>query len=224
MRILALETTERLATVAALVDEAVLSSVKLPPQMRTAQSLAPSMKELLQAVGWSSGEVELVAVSNGPGSFTGLRVGVTTAKTFAYAVKAEVLAVNTLEVIAYQAPEHVASLQVVLDAQSQQVFCGSLVRDEAGNFVWKEATKIIGDQQWLASLKSGDVVTGPALTKLATKLPEAAEALPEQYWAPTAEAVGQLAWRRYSQGQRNDLWGLVPQYFRQSAAEEKLEG
>ena len=100
MRILALETTDKTGSVAALDDCNILAQLMLDQNQRSAQSLAPAMKTLLEQVQWQPKDVQLVGVSVGPGSFTGLRVGVTTAKVFAYAVGADVLGINTLEAIA----------------------------------------------------------------------------------------------------------------------------
>ena len=75
------------------------------------------MEAVLETVGWKPGDVELVAVTIGPGSFTGLRVGLATAKTFAYAVGARMLGVDTLETIAAGVPGDVAAVSAVIDAQ-----------------------------------------------------------------------------------------------------------
>ncbi|OHB85019.1 MAG: tRNA (adenosine(37)-N6)-threonylcarbamoyltransferase complex dimerization subunit type 1 TsaB, partial [Planctomycetes bacterium RBG_16_64_12] len=112
MKVLALETTERVGSVAAMDDGNLLCELKLCPKQRSAQSLAPGIKMLLERVGWQPTDVDLVATTVGPGSFTGLRVGVTTAKSFAYGVQADILGVDTLEVIAAAAPAHVQTLSV----------------------------------------------------------------------------------------------------------------
>ena len=94
---------------------------------RTAQTLAPRLSELLRETDWPAGVDSTWWWSPvGPGSFTGLRIGVTTAKTFAYAVGAEVIGVNTLAVIAEQAPRAAAPLWVVMDAQRQELFAAQV--------------------------------------------------------------------------------------------------
>ncbi len=103
-RILALETSGTSGSVAALEGDRLLAEVSLAPSLRSARSLAPGIAKLLAEVGWKPRDVGIVAVTTGPGSFTGLRVGLTTAKSFAYAVGAQVLGINTLEVLAEQAP------------------------------------------------------------------------------------------------------------------------
>jgi hypothetical protein len=58
---------------------------------------------------------------------------------------------------------------------------------------------------------------------MAGRLPAEGLALPAELWQPTAATVGQVAWRAYQAGQRHDVWKLLPNYFRPSAAEEKLK-
>ena len=107
MRMLAVETTEAVGTVAALDGRSVDRRGFSDPPSEDAQSLAPGLRTLLRQLDWRPAQVQLVAVSIGPGSFTGLRVGVTAAKTFAYATGAEVVAVDTLEAVAGgAAPRH----------------------------------------------------------------------------------------------------------------------
>src|SRR5262245_27922792 len=122
MKILALETSGSLGSVAALEDERLLATLPLDPAKRAARSLAPTIQRLLEQVGWRPADVQLVAVASGPGSFTGLRLGVTTAKTFAYAVGCQLLGVNTIEALAAGTPRECSPLNVAIDAHRQQVF------------------------------------------------------------------------------------------------------
>ena len=132
MKILALETTDAVGSVAAMSDGNLLLELELNQQQRTAQSLPPGMKTLLERVGWKPADVQLVALTIGPGSFTGLRIGVTMAKTFAYSVGAEILGVNTLDTIAEAAPADVSALTAVIDAQRGDIVSRSFKRDPEG--------------------------------------------------------------------------------------------
>ncbi len=223
MKILALETSGQAGSVALLDADALVADLSLPTDERNAKTLAPTIREVLAAAGWTPRDVRLVAVAVGPGSFTGLRVGVTTAKTFAYAVEAEVIGVNTLEAIAAQAPADVSRLAVVLDAQREQVFAAEFARSQAGDFNWARDTAIVDNDEWLAKLDSAVAVSGPGLEKFTARLPASVPVVGREHWQPRATAVGQLAWQFYQAGRRDDLWRLVPQYFRRSAAEEKLD-
>ena len=116
-------------------------------------------------MGWRPQDVQLVAVTQGPGSFTGLRVGVTAAKTMAYAVGAEVFAVNTLKVIAEQSPAGVQRVCAVLDAQRQQLFAADFQR-QADRLVEASGTRIEDIADWLAGLSADTAVSGPGLARL----------------------------------------------------------
>jgi tRNA threonylcarbamoyladenosine biosynthesis protein TsaB len=227
MRMIAIETSGRHGSLAALrasVDEVeVLRQVDLVGEPRTAQSLAPQLRQMLAASGWQPQTIDVVAVTNGPGSFTGLRLGVTTAKVFAYAVNAEIIAVNTLAVIASQVPQSPVAVWAILDAQRQELFAAKFTITDDGRLHDEVQTRIVSQETWLAELRSGDQVTGPALKRLAGRLPSNVVTAEEALWPPTAAAVGQLAWQAYRNGRRDDVWKLSPAYYRPSAAEEKKD-
>jgi tRNA threonylcarbamoyladenosine biosynthesis protein TsaB len=225
-RIIAIETSGRYGSIATLWGAAdgshLIGQIALGDDQRTAQALAPALRQLLNDANWTPASVKLVAVAVGPGSFTGLRIGVTTAKTFAYAVGAEVIGVNTLKALAAQAPQSVAPLWTILDAQRQELFAAKFELDEAGNLRVERETAIVSQDAWLANLQPGDRVIGPALGRLTARLPDSIEVMPAELWQPMAAAVGQVAWKAHQVGQHDDVWTLAPQYYRASAAEEKL--
>lgn len=224
-RILAIETSGRCGSAALL--QAPGEHVELvrywaeSGSERTAQSLAPSIERLLSDAGWKPNSVNLVAVTLGPGSFTGLRIGVTTAKAYAYAAGADVLGVNTLKAIASQSPPSSAPLWAVSEAQRQELFAAQYAVDDGGPYRTVRETCILSQEEWISGLRAGDRVTGPALVRLKLRLPAGLEIVAADLWQPTAAAVGELAWRAYRAGQRDDVWSLVPKYYRVSAAEEK---
>jgi len=228
--ILAFDTSGLGGSVAVLKGPNVLADRTLDSEGRTAQTLAPAMAEALAAAGVQAGDVRLVTTTIGPGSFTGLRIGVTTAKTFAYAVGAEALGVSTLAVIAHQcgqlSPQ--AEIHSILDAQRKELFAARFQYQAAQSdeplpvLARRSADAIVAGESWLQSLSSGAVVIGPALSKLGVHLPPTAISAPNYQWQPQAVTVGRLAWRDYQAGRRDDLWKLAPVYLRPSYAEEKL--
>ena len=224
-RILAIESSDRHASVATLWgDETgtrLIGQSLLSGDERTAQMLAPTIQQSLAAADWSPKSVELVAITVGPGSFTGLRVGVTTAKAFAYATGAEVLGINSLEALALQAAHSTVPLWTILDAQRQELFAAKFIVNEQFEIRAEHETCIIRQDKWLANLEPGDRVIGSALKRLSLRLPAGIEVLPEHLWHPVATAVGQLAWKNYQAGRRDDVCKLLPNYYRPSAAEEK---
>jgi tRNA threonylcarbamoyladenosine biosynthesis protein TsaB len=222
MRILALETSSTLGTIAAADGGRLVAEHALDPQVRSARSLAPGIQQLLTDIGWRPKDLEILAVTIGPGSFTGLRVGIATAKTLAYSLQARCVGLTTLEVIAAQYGGTAARLSVVIDAQRGQVFAASFCRREQRWQIDGEPTLLNADD-WLASLNLGAAVSGPALAQLASRLPAGMVVADADLWTPRAATVAALAWQRHLDGKYDDLWKLAPLYLRKSAAEEKLD-
>jgi tRNA threonylcarbamoyladenosine biosynthesis protein TsaB len=233
MHILALETTALTGSVAASDGISLLREIELPPQQRSAQSLASAIVQVLHDVSWKPQDVDLVAVTVGPGSFTGLRVGVTTAKTFAYATGAAVLGIDTLETIAAGISERAGPssapdagdipprVHIAFDAQRGDLITQTFYLAPDGWFRPEDAQKLIPALQWLEGLATGNIIAGPVLGKLQTPIPPHLTVLPEALWHPRARHVARLAARDFAAGRRDDLWRLVPRYSRRSAAEEK---
>ena len=121
MKILALETIGVSASVALLEDGMEVRTVRLDAGEKSARALVPAVQRLLGQSGWKPEDIGLVAVAEGPGSFTGLRVGITFAKTFAYTVHAAVIGVPTLEALAAGTPAECSPLSVAMDAQRGDV-------------------------------------------------------------------------------------------------------
>lgn len=223
MNILALETTELTGSVAARGDGKLLAELRLPDAQRSAASLIPGIGRLLAEVGWRPADVQLVATCVGPGSFTGLRVGVTAAKTFAYCVGAGVLGVDTLEAIAAACPADIDRLSVAVDAQRGQVAAADFGRGPDG---WPAADRdwrVEDVDAWLGRLAAGTFIAGPVLRKLAARVPAVLTVVAPRFWGPSAAAVAEVAEHWHAAGRRDDPWKLLPRYSRKAAAEEKWE-
>ncbi len=239
MLTLAFDTSGFAGSVAVLDGSRPLEEIVLEADRGSARTLAPAIDQALKRAGIEPVQIKLVATTVGPGSFTGLRVGVTTAKTFAYAVGAEVLGIGTLEAIALGVPPELLvgrprEIHAVLNAQRRELFVGRFRFTGADIPVCQpyelptltriEPDKIITADEWLARLAIGTLVTGGGVAKLEERLPAGVLAVPLSDRQPRASVVGRLAWRDYQAGRRDDLWKLAPVYLRPSYAEEKLAG
>jgi tRNA threonylcarbamoyladenosine biosynthesis protein TsaB len=177
-------------------------------------------------LGKTPSDIGLVALSIGPGSFTGLRIGVTFAKVFCYSSGAALVALDTLEVIASQANARGSGaasgrIHAILDAGRGELFCASFDGDAEGKLACYSPTEIVSRVDFLARLQPEDAVTGPAVGALRAGLPDTLQVIDETCWSPHATTVAQLGYRYYQQGQRDDIWKLLPKYYRKSYAEEK---
>lgn len=231
MRILALETSGRGGSVAllhteatgAVADAIVLQERLLDAAERPAKTLHPCVKSLLDEQLWRPRDVELICVAVGPGSFTGLRIGVVAAKTLAYATGAKLAAIPTLAAIAEGVGPIAAGerLWTVLDAQRQELFVASFGEDDDLADGSTAGVQIMPASEWLAKLSRGDVVAGPPIEKLLARLSPSVVLASPGAWNPAAASVGRLGYRMAQRGRLADPLALLPFYCRQSAAEEK---
>jgi tRNA threonylcarbamoyladenosine biosynthesis protein TsaB len=225
MRILALETSGRIGSIALLAGEAAaatpLLARDLPPGERSARSLLPAVRQALDRQGWRPADLELIAVATGPGSFTGLRIGVVAAKTLAYALGARLVGVHTLAAMAQGVAARRGRLWTVLDAQRQELFAAQFDLARAVADQAEPPTDILPLDAWLARLAPGDAVVGPPLAKLRDRIPPGVVIVDAKQQEPAATHVGRLAAILADRGATVDPLALVPHYFRQSAAEEK---
>lgn len=220
-RWLAIETAGLYGSIAlANVAEAAcepLESVDLPTDSRSARTLAPAIDVLLKRHGLPPADLAGIAVALGPGSFTGLRVGIATAKTLAYAAQTAILGADTLDALAEAAGPPAtpgSGLWTVLDAQRQELFAAHYT---AEGTEWRrdEATQRMTRRAMADYAKPTDRVLGPVAESLSLE----AECVAA---APTAEAVLRVAHQRWLAGAADSVFALAPQYHRLSAAEEKL--
>lgn len=229
MKLLALETSALYGAVACFCDGELLSQIELGKEQRSARALVPTIQRAIRKVSWQPSEIDLIAVTTGPGSFTGLRVGVTTAKTLAYATDAKTIGVNTLDVVALQCklddhgvPSSQSPLHVVMDAQRKQFFWARYTTCASGIPQMDGEPLIVDQEAWFADRTSDDWIAGPGLLRRKEQAC-AAQLVDETLWTPTAEAVGRVGMAKFESHGADDLWGLVPNYYRKSAAEERLE-
>ena len=234
-----------------LTERLEILSLDLDPTWGSAKTLAPAIQKLLAQDGLTPKDLHAIAVVQGPGSFTGLRVGIATAKVMAYALQIPIVAIDTLEVIAQQVSDsrtepdsptvpgsQSLDLFAVADAFRGQSFWAKY-RIGAGECLETTRTRI-DDNTWLAQELSVQdpsgciAVAGPSLEKLRDcyrEIPSAQSqrALdtsplvwePKQCGEPRASTVARLGWRAWLRNQTVEPFGLLPMYYRSSAAEEK---
>lgn len=194
-----------------------------PTGRRHARTLVPEIQALLTDAGRTAGDLSLIAVSIGPGSFTGLRVGVVCAKTLAWAAGAKLVAVDTFLAIASQSSAEVSTVQVVGDGQRGDLYVGVYRRGADTNWTLEADIKIMPAEDWLANLMSTDVATGPGLERHAAAAAARGRVLPRELWTPRAATIAGLGQQRAAAGATDDLWLVEPFYLRKSGAEEKAE-
>jgi tRNA threonylcarbamoyladenosine biosynthesis protein TsaB len=223
MRTIAIDTSHAAGSVAARDGEA-LAERRLGAAGDHARLLAAAVAEVAGSLGWTTADAELVTVVRGPGSFTGLRVGVATAKAIAWAGGATLLGLSGFEVVAAESARLTGwtdgPLAIAYDAGRGEVFATRAT--PAGDESWRiEAGQLLPADRWIASLPPGAKVSGPALASLAERLADAGVVLPPAAaWFPSAAAAAELAITKARGGAADRPESLVPEYLRPSYAEE----
>jgi tRNA threonylcarbamoyladenosine biosynthesis protein TsaB len=216
-RLLLLETSGRGGQVALAEGDALLATRRLDESRNHARDLAPAVADLLAGADWKPRDISAVVVSRGPGSYTGLRVGVMSAKAFAYAAGCALLAIDTFPVIAAQAPPGADPLDVIADAQQQKVYLQRFARGEPASPL---TIRPVAD--WLAGTPA-PWVSGPAVRLHHARLPASVRAVDESLREPRVESLLTLALKRWRAGERDDLFAVEPLYLRPSSAEEQWQ-
>ena len=224
MRVVALETSGRFGSIAAVSVEAtqakIVGSLPLPTDNRTAQTLIPSLMNLLEISNWRVGELDMICATTGPGSFTGLRIGVTTAKTLAYAIGAKLVGVHTLAAMASTVDSKDKRVWAILDAQRNEIFAACFQPGWQKNDGHFPDTIVVGADDFLSRIRPGDLVMGPPLSEVSERIPNDVLLADASLWYPTAEAVALVGIAALGRGNVSDPMQFAPHYYRISAAEE----
>lgn len=226
MKILAIDSSLGAGSVAALFN-GMVAEERLPVAGEHARRLAAAIDAMATRLGWSTRAAELVAVVRGPGSFTGLRVGVATAKAIAWATGATLIGVSGFELIARASARQTgranADVHVVYDAGRGDVFVATCAPAAFVAGGWRVGEpRLLAAGDWLTSLPRGAVVSGPGLEIVGGGLARRSDLVvaPSAAWLPTAAEAGALAIELLAVGRADDPHSLVPDYLRPSYAHE----
>ncbi len=221
LNILAIDTSTIRAAVAISTRGGAIHEAPDGGSRQHGRSLLPGVRAALGAAGLTPTDLDLVAVGLGPGSYTGLRIGLTAAKTLAYATGRPLVGLDSLESIARNAPADAERVTVVADAQRGDFYTADFVRHEpAGPLLRLGPTRIEPQQHLTDQLVAGAFVVGPGLERLRPGLPPFARAAnPESNW-PRGHHLLQLAREAWDAGIRADTFFVEPYYLRRSAAED----
>jgi len=223
MWIIAIETSTRSASIAVASPDGRITQKELPTDVKTAVSLVPTLRDLCNACGLRPREVERVALSIGPGSFTGLRIGATTAKLIAFAAHARLMAVSTLEVLAHQAAQHDGRTWTFVDGQRNDLVGAAWDYRLGEPPQLAVPTRLRPLGEWGAFLAPGDQVV-PCQLRQPFIAPADVSVLSGSICIPQAATVANLA-RRAANATEPDRsieasWQLPLVYYRPSAAVE----
>ncbi len=224
MNLLALDTSTQWAALAIARADGHCWVSPIEPGPRHGRALLPAIRDLLRQSDLNAKDLNAIAVGLGPGSYTGLRIGLTASKVLAYATGCTLLTLDSLAVIARNAPEEARKVSVIVDAQRGDLYAEDFQRLEPGGpLVVVEPVRVVSAQNWATEDRSDSLVLCPDLDRISRQiaLPESFE--PPEQGRPQGLPLLELAREVYQSGRFADPWFLEPIYLRRSAAEENWE-
>ena len=226
MLLLAFETSAKAGSVALMDGDRLLGEFYTNTGLTHSQTLLPMAEALLKNCGHTPGDVEAVAVAAGPGSFTGVRIGVAAAKGFAWGKELPCYGVSTLEAMALQTGLENGIICCAMDARRQQVY-NALFRMEKGELTRLTEDRAISLEELTAELQTYNepiflVGDGAVLCYEACQAAVPQLILPPEHrMHQRAAGVALAALRAAARGAAADGAALQPNYLRLSQAERE---
>lgn len=227
MKILAIDSSGLVASVAVVEDNKVLGEYSINDKKTHSQTLLPMLDALVRLLGLDLAEIDAIAVAKGPGSFTGLRIGSATAKGLGLALDKPIVEVPTVDALAYNLCAAEGVVVPMMDARRDQVYTGIY------RFAGQKMTVI--HAQWAAPVtelaeelnRIGEPVVflGDGVRVYLEKMKEILQVpflvAPPHLRQQRAGAVGALGLRYFAEGKTVDAEKHVPEYLRISQAERE---
>jgi tRNA threonylcarbamoyladenosine biosynthesis protein TsaB len=218
MKILALDTSTPFATVAITKRGETTAESNLAPVSTHTKTLLPEVVRLLNETGIDPKDLDLVAVGLGPGSFTGLRIGLSTAKGLAWAAQKPLIGVPTLDAMAQAYPIGPGQICPIIDARKNQVYAALYQPSITGG--WQRTTDFnaFTIDQLADVIQTETVFFGPAVNRYGEAW---ANALGDKFKrgdpkldAPKASTIAQLSTELLATGTETNPARIVPIYIR----------
>lgn len=232
MLILGIDTATLVSSVALVSETKKVAELTIETTKTHSERLMPNIEQLLRMADVNKNELEAVAVSIGPGSFTGLRIGLATAKALSYALKIPLVGVPTLKAQALSVPAPDNLLCPIMDAQKRNVY-QAVYTYEGGKIIEKIPARVISIDKLveeLADCNQKIIVMGEAAKMYKRELENINKNIliaPAHVCMPSAACTAQLGLYMLNEGYQEDSLTIEPFYIRRSEAEvlwEKRHG
>lgn len=241
MKVLAIDTSQKICSVAVIEDGKTIKEMHTESEKEHSQTLMPMIKELLESLKITLDDINLLACCKGPGSFTGIRVGLATANAFSDAKNIPIVGVNSLEAMAYSAimqkGNENSKIMSILDARNDNVYYavykmhnGSISKFKNSEVMnvsntieyvnFREPVYIIGDV-------SRERIDPLIEAKKDKERAQGKDVCPHEYVENKvilAEAIGLAALEKYKMGRFGFSESIRPLYLRKPQAQRQREG
>ncbi len=223
MKILGIDTTTMMGAVGIVDGDEPVAELRTNISVTHSERLMAHIDGLLKSARMTLADIDGFAVSIGPGSFTGLRIGMAAVKGLAYATKMPVAGVGSLDVIADNVPLCMHDVCPVLDARKKMVYAAIFSGGDDRHILMEP--DVLTPDELAARIKEPTVFLGEGAQVyrelLAERLGELAVFAPRSYGYPSGTAVAFRGLKEIEAGNVSDPFTMVPRYIRKSDAEEK---
>jgi tRNA threonylcarbamoyladenosine biosynthesis protein TsaB len=221
-KLLAVDTATQSCGVAIIADGRIQSEVILSHGGTHTKQILSAIDAAISLEGGSLAQIDAFSVTRGPGSFTGLRIGISTVKGLAVATGKPIIGISSLDVLAHQAGGDAACVCPMIDARRSEIYWSIYLRKGDGLVALSDEQ--VGPIDKLArQIENGCVLIGSAVPQYAVPLSELVTQRIQ--WASGIDhtirpaILARLAWRRFQKGDVDDTACFAPVYLRKSDAE-----
>lgn len=227
MNLLAIDSSSIVATVAVLTQEKLLAEYIVNNKKNHSEKLMQVLDRVLVDADVTVDDIDVIAVSKGPGSFTGIRIGMACAQGLAHATGKPLIGVNTLDGLAYNMMNSQGLLCSMINAQRQELYT-SLYQWRDGELVRLWDYELIAAEQLaerLLQLKQKVYILGDGVDILLPVLDKCRDITPapQTMLMPKASSIAMAALKQFAAGKAENCFSIRPFYIRRSNAEEKWE-
>lgn len=228
MKILAIDTSTNVSSCAIMDDEKLLGESTVNDSITHSQKLLPMISDTLNRCKIDVKEIDVFAVANGPGSFTGLRIGVSTINGLAQATKKPVVGVSSLQALAQNIITSEKLIVPLIDARRNRVFTAIYSAQDDFKTVLEPAIFEVVELLEILDEKNENIIfigegTSVYRSMIIEKLGERAYFTPRNLNLAKASSSAEIAMKKAKDGQTKSYFDLTPDYFRESQAQREYD-
>lgn len=221
MLLLAIDTSSKICNIAIMSEQEILAESSIANNFTHSKWLIPEIEHLLLRLNIDKKNIDIIATSVGPGSFTGLRIGITTAKMLAFAWQTKLVGIKTCAILSAALPVEDIYCSPLIDAQKDTVY-QAVYFFQAGQLQEYSATKVItlsAAIDYLSTLDKPVYIMGDFKQANLPILPKNVQLVSPRLLLPRASVLGELALQKINNGCSGDFLDLLPYYVKKSEAE-----
>ncbi|MCP4522579.1 MAG: tRNA (adenosine(37)-N6)-threonylcarbamoyltransferase complex dimerization subunit type 1 TsaB [Cytophagales bacterium] len=211
-KILSIETSTPICSIAIHQEGILLDYQDLNGEKSHSEQLTLMIEDLLKKHNMTFQDLSAIAVSSGPGSYTGLRIGTSTAKGLCFALDIPLISVSTLEAIAYQVEDSNALICPLLDARRMEVYC--MLLDKEHKALDKPYAKIIDESSFAEELSQQEIIFVGNATEKCVEVIQHENAIFRNNVLPSARSMGKIAFEKYTKETFEDVAYFEPFYLK----------